>query len=69
MRIISGKHRGRKLISPKDQLVRPTQDRIKEALFNIIQNNINNSKFLDLFAGSGAMGIEAISQMFIIMMQ
>ena len=62
MRIISGKHRGRKLISPKDQLVRPTQDRIKEALFNIIQNNINNSKFLDLFAGSGAMGIEAISR-------
>lgn len=62
MRIISGKYRGRKLISPKDLTVRPTSDRIKEAFFNIIQNDIFNSKFLDLFAGSGAMGIEAISR-------
>lgn len=62
MRIISGKHRGRKLISPKDQNIRPTADRVKEAFFNIIQKDIYNSMFLDLFAGSGAMGIEAISR-------
>ena len=62
MRIISGTYRGKKLISPKDKTIRPTSDRIKEALFNILQNDIFNSKFLDLFSGSGAMGIEAISR-------
>lgn len=62
MRIISGKYKGRKLISPKDQNIRPTSDRAKEAFFDIIQNDIFDSKFLDLFAGSGAIGIEAISR-------
>ncbi|HEY8423679.1 MAG TPA: 16S rRNA (guanine(966)-N(2))-methyltransferase RsmD [Clostridia bacterium] len=62
MRIIGGKHKGRKLISPKDQRVRPTSDRVKEALFNIIQYDIENSLFLDLFSGTGSIGIEAISR-------
>lgn len=62
MRIVGGKHKGRKLISPKDQKVRPTSDRVKEALFNIIQNDIYNSFFLDLFSGTGSVGLEAISR-------
>lgn len=62
MRIVSGKYRGRKLNSPKNNDVRPTSDMIKESVFNIIQNNIPNCRFLDLFAGSGAIGIEALSR-------
>lgn len=62
MRIVSGKYRGKKLIAPKNNDVRPTSDMIKESVFNIIQNNIPDCRFLDLFAGSGAMGIEAISR-------
>lgn len=62
MRIVSGKYRGRKLNSPKNNDVRPTSDMIKESVFNIIQNNIPDCRFLDLFAGSGAIGIEALSR-------
>lgn len=62
MRIVSGKYRGRVLSSPKNDDVRPTTDMIKESVFNVIQNYIPNCNFLDLFAGSGAMGIEAISR-------
>ncbi|HEY8443501.1 MAG TPA: 16S rRNA (guanine(966)-N(2))-methyltransferase RsmD [Clostridia bacterium] len=62
MRIIGGKHKGRKLITPKDQKIRPTSDRVKESLFNIIQYDIADSSFLDLFAGTGNVGIEAISR-------
>lgn len=62
MRVVAGKHRSRPLISPKNKDVRPTTDMIKESIFNIIQNDVPNSKFLDLFAGSGAIGIEAISR-------
>ncbi|HEY8419579.1 MAG TPA: 16S rRNA (guanine(966)-N(2))-methyltransferase RsmD [Clostridia bacterium] len=62
MRIIGGKHKGRKLIAPKDQKIRPTSDRVKESLFNIIQCEIYKSSFLDLFAGTGNIGIEAISR-------
>lgn len=62
MRIIAGKKKGRKLISPKDKTARPTEDRIKEALFNIISDSIDNAVVLDLFGGSGALGCEALSR-------
>ncbi|EHL10615.1 16S rRNA (guanine(966)-N(2))-methyltransferase RsmD [Peptoanaerobacter stomatis] len=62
MRVISGKYRGKKLLSPKDDDIRPTTDRVKESMFNMIQNYIYGSKFLDLFSGSGAIGIEAFSR-------
>lgn len=62
MRVVAGKHRSRPLISPKNTEVRPTTDMVKESIFNIIQNDVVGSKFLDLFAGSGAIGIEAISR-------
>lgn len=62
MRVISGKARGTKLNSIESLSTRPTLDRVKESLFNIIQNRIENSTVLDLFAGSGAIGIEFISR-------
>ena len=62
MRIISGKARGTKLYTLEGDTTRPTLDRIKESIFNIIQNRIKDSTFLDLFAGSGAMGLEAASR-------
>ena len=62
MRIISGKHRGRILKNFKGELVRPTSDRAKEALFNIFKDKIRGAKFLDLFCGSGSVGIEALSR-------
>ena len=60
MRVISGKSRGKKLVSLEGDNTRPTLDRVKEALFNIIQNNIQNAVVLDLFAGSGALGIAIV---------
>ncbi|MEG1612684.1 MAG: 16S rRNA (guanine(966)-N(2))-methyltransferase RsmD [Clostridia bacterium] len=62
MRIISGKYGGRKLFSPKGDDVRPTTDRVKEALFNILQFKVRNAVVLDLFSGSGALGIECVSR-------
>ncbi len=62
MRVISGMARGTKLSSIDDISTRPTLDRVKESLFNIIQSKIENSDVLDLFAGSGAIGIECISR-------
>ena len=62
MRVITGTARGRKLETLKGDDVRPTTDKIKESIFNIIQFNIEGRKFLDLFAGSGQMGIEALSR-------
>ena len=62
MRIISGTARGAKLYTLEGQTTRPTLDRVKESLFNIIQNEIPNSIFLDLFSGSGAIGLEAASR-------
>ena len=62
MRIISGTARGTKLFTLEGQTTRPTLDRVKESLFNIIQNQISNSVFLDLFSGSGAIGLEAASR-------
>ena len=62
MRVIAGKARRMSLITPKGLDVRPTTDRIKETLFNMLQNEIEGSGFLDLFAGSGGIGIEALSR-------
>lgn len=62
MRVISGDARGKKLVSLEGTNTRPTLDQVKEALFNIIQFNISEKKILDLFAGSGALGIEALSR-------
>ena len=62
MRVISGKFRGRKLVCPEGLDVRPTTDRVKENLFNLLQFRIQDSVVLDLFSGSGALGIEAISR-------
>ena len=61
MRIISGKYKGRKLKGFNIEGTRPTMDRVKESLFGMIQNYIPNSVVLDLFAGSGALGLEAVS--------
>ena len=61
MRVISGKYKGKKLIGFDIKGTRPTMDRIKESLFGMIQNNIKNSTILDLFAGSGSLGIESLS--------
>ena len=62
MRVISGLARGTKLKTIDEMTTRPTLDRVKESLFNILQNQIKNSVVLDLFAGSGALGIEALSR-------
>lgn len=62
MRIVAGKYKGKNLASPKTDDVRPTTTRIKETLFNVIQGYVSDSVVLDLFAGSGALGIEAISR-------
>jgi len=64
MRIISGKYKSRKLIAPKGDTTRPTSDRARESLFNVLQNMIDfeGMSVLDLFAGSGAFAIEAISR-------
>lgn len=62
MRIISGEQRGKRLITLEGEAVRPTPDRVKEALFNILQFQIPGRRFLDLFAGSGQIGLEALSR-------
>lgn len=62
MRVISGSARGTVLHSIEDISTRPTLDRVKESLFNIIQNYIEDTTVLDLFAGSGAIGIEFLSR-------
>lgn len=61
MRVISGKYKGKNLIGFDIDGTRPTMDRVKESMFAVIQNYINNSVVLDLFAGSGSLGIEALS--------
>ena len=62
MRVVAGKYRGKNLASPKDGRVRPTTTRIKETLFNVLQGYSQDAVVLDLFAGSGALGIECISR-------
>ncbi len=62
MRITGGEWGGRPLLMPKSDCVRPTQDRVREALFNLLQPVLRDSRFLDLFAGSGGVGLEALSR-------
>lgn len=62
MRVIGGKHRGRTLAEFAGRDVRPTSDRAREALFNILQGEVPGCRFLDGFAGTGAVGIEALSR-------
>ena len=61
-RVITGRFRGAVLLAPEGEKTRPTTDKVKEALFSIIQNDVPGSEFLDLFAGSGQIGIEAVSR-------
>ncbi len=62
MRVIAGTFRSRLLTAPKGIETRPTSDRLRESLFNILQPRIEGARFLDLYAGTGAVGIEAISR-------
>ena len=62
LRIIGGEHRARKLFSLKGCATRPTPERVREALFNILGTQVVDCRFLDLFAGTGAVGLEALSR-------
>jgi 16S rRNA (guanine966-N2)-methyltransferase len=62
MRIISGKYKGRHLVSFKASHIRPTMDRVKETLFNKWMHDVGECRFLDLFSGTGNLGIEALSR-------
>jgi 16S rRNA (guanine(966)-N(2))-methyltransferase RsmD len=62
MRIISGVSKGRRLATPKSQAIRPTSDRVKESIFNLLGNEVEGKVVLDLFAGTGNLGIEALSR-------
>lgn len=62
MRIISGSAKGRKLFSPEGMGTRPTLDRIKESIFNIIQGRVEESIVIDVFSGTGSLGLEAASR-------
>jgi 16S rRNA (guanine966-N2)-methyltransferase len=62
MRVIAGQYRSRQLLAPKGDHTRPTSDRLRETLFNVISSAVLDSVWLDLFAGSGAVGIEALSR-------
>src|SRR5207302_3182662 len=66
MRIVGGRLRGRALVAPKSQAIRPTADRLRESLFNILVHAygdpVAGARVLDLFAGTGALGLEALSR-------
>src|ERR1700724_2493120 len=62
MRVIAGIYRSRPLIAPKGLGTRPTSDRLRETLFNVLAPRIAGSRFVDLYAGTGAVGIEAMSR-------
>jgi 16S rRNA (guanine966-N2)-methyltransferase len=66
MRVVGGRLKGRNIASPSSQAIRPTQDRLRESLFNILMHAYDNpmldARVLDLFAGTGALGIEAVSR-------
>lgn len=62
MRIVSGSARGRKLVTPSGMEIRPTTDKVKEAWFSIIQFDLPGRRVLDLFAGTGQLGLEALSR-------
>jgi 16S rRNA (guanine(966)-N(2))-methyltransferase RsmD len=62
MRVIAGTYRSRQLSAPRGRLTRPTSDRLRETLFNVLAPRIEGSRFVDLYAGTGAVGIEALSR-------
>ena len=62
MRVIAGTYRSRQLVSPRGTNTRPTSDRLRETLFNILATRIEGCRFVDLYAGTGAVGIEALSR-------
>jgi 16S rRNA (guanine966-N2)-methyltransferase len=62
MRVIAGTYRSRQLLAPRGLQTRPTSDRLRERLFDIIASRVDGSRFLDLYAGTGAVGIEALSR-------
>ncbi|MBW2276408.1 MAG: 16S rRNA (guanine(966)-N(2))-methyltransferase RsmD [Deltaproteobacteria bacterium] len=62
MRVVAGQAKGRKLVAPSGRDVRPTSDRVREALFSTLGTAVAGARVLDLFAGSGALGLEALSR-------
>ena len=62
MRISAGEHRGRQLKSPRGSRTRPTSDLLRQAIFNVLGSRIRGARVLDLFAGTGALGLEALSR-------
>src|SRR5258705_6830845 len=62
MRVIAGMYGGRRIAAPPGSRTRPTSDRVREALFSILGGRVQGARVLDLFAGSGALGIEALSR-------
>jgi 16S rRNA (guanine(966)-N(2))-methyltransferase RsmD len=62
MRIIAGTARGHRLLAPKSGAIRPTADRVRETIFNILGQSLDSQAILDLFAGTGALGLEALSR-------
>ncbi len=62
MRIVGGTFRGRRLAAPKDRRIRPTADRVREAWMSILQDALPGARVLDLYAGTGALGLEALSR-------
>ncbi len=62
MRVVAGAYRGRRLVAPPGDATRPTSDRVREALFSVLGVSVDGARVLDLFAGSGALGIESLSR-------
>jgi 16S rRNA (guanine966-N2)-methyltransferase len=62
MRIVAGRFRGRRLVAPKDSRVRPTADRVRESWMSIVAPSLPRARVVDLYAGSGALGLEALSR-------
>lgn len=62
VRIVAGEFGGRRLVAPKGDVARPTQDRVREAWFSILGDAVEGARVLDLFAGSGALGLESLSR-------
>ena len=62
MRIVAGEYRSRRLVAPSGQATRPTSDKLRETLFNVLGPRVPGARFADLYAGSGAVGLEALSR-------
>jgi 16S rRNA (guanine(966)-N(2))-methyltransferase RsmD len=62
VRVVAGVHGGRRLVAPPGDATRPTSDRVREALFSVLGASVQGARVLDLYAGSGALGIEALSR-------